>query len=148
MNRELKAGYAFAAPRMPENRGCDNEHKMAGRKLYPKSTRVRLTNEEHARLSDLAKAAGLSISRYLVDAALTNKALVSDEKDRVDALILRRDWAINEVARVGNNLNQVARQLNAQRGSINSESIEKSLKAVATALTQLRRLWAEDSRQG
>ena len=116
---------------------------MAGRKRYPKSTRVRLTDDEHARLSDLAKAAGLSISRYLIETALNQRALVSDEKDRAEALVVQRGWAINEVARVGNNLNQIARQLNSQRGSISSDSIEKALKLVAAAINQMRLLWGE-----
>jgi Bacterial mobilisation protein (MobC) len=115
---------------------------MAGRKLYPKSTRVRLTDEEHRRLSDGAKKAGLSISRYLVKNALTTKAITLEQNEPSEALIFQRNWAIDEVARVGNNINQIARQLNSQRGSISSESIERALTAVAEAITELRQLWA------
>src|SRR5262249_22814466 len=115
---------------------------MAGRKLYSKSTRVRLTDDEHTRISDRARDAGLSISRYLVEIALREKAITSDEKEHAEAVIFQRDWAINEVARMGNNINQIARQLNSQRGSITSEIIEAALFAAADALNQLRRIWA------
>lgn len=113
---------------------------MAGRKLYPKSTRVRLTDEEHKRISYRARRAGLSISRYLIENALREEAMTSDEKEHAEAVMFQRDWAINEVARVGNNLNQIARQLNSQRGSISSETIQAALVEVGSVLNELRRL--------
>ena len=113
---------------------------MAGRKLYPKSTRVRLTEDERRRISDGAKQAGQSISRHLIENALIEKAMTSDEKEHAEAVIFQRDWAINEVARVGNNLNQIARQLNSQRGIITSEAIQTALIEVASVLNELRRL--------
>jgi len=114
---------------------------MAGRKLYPKTTRVRLTDDEHRRISDLAKQAGLSISRYVIEAALKDIPPTSEEKEHAEAIMFQRGWAINEVARVGNNLNQIARQLNSQRGSITSEAIQSALSTAADALDELRRLW-------
>jgi Bacterial mobilisation protein (MobC) len=116
---------------------------MARRKRYPKSSRVRLTDEEHRRLGDRAKNAGLSISRYLVVSALGKKAVRIEDKEDTEVRTFQRDWAINEVARVGNNLNQIARQLNSQRGSISSERIEQALVAAAAAITELRQLWAQ-----
>lgn len=113
---------------------------MAGRKLYSKSTRVRLTDEEHRRIGCRAQQAGLSISRYLIANALREEALTSDEKEHAEAFMFQRDWAINEVARVGNNINQIARQLNSQRGSITSETILGTLVEVAAVLNELRRL--------
>jgi len=113
---------------------------MAGRKLYPKSTRVRLTDDEHRRISDRAKLAGHSISRYLIENALIERAMTSDDKEHAEAVIFQRDWAINEVARVGNNLNQITRQLNSQRGSITSDAILTALIEVASVLNELRRL--------
>jgi hypothetical protein len=113
---------------------------MAGRKLYPKSTRVRLTSEEHSRISYRAQRTGLSISRYLIENALREEAMTSDEKKHAEAVIFQRGWAINEVARVGSNLNQIARQLNSQRGSISSDTIQGALIEVASVLKELRRL--------
>ena len=116
---------------------------MSGQKRYPKSTRVRLTNDEHRRLAAGAKDASLSISRYLVVSTLSKKAVRKEDEDAYEVRTFQRDWAINEVARVGNNLNQIARQLNSQRGTISSESIELALETVAIAIRELRRLWAE-----
>src|SRR4030095_6864039 len=114
---------------------------MAGRKLYPKSTRVRLTDEEHRRLRDRAKQAGLSVSRYLIRGALARAATKLEEKEDAEIRTFQRDWAINEVARVGNNLNQIARQLNSQRGSISSERIDEVLADTNEVLRDLRRYW-------
>lgn len=113
---------------------------MAGRKLYPKTTRVRLTDDEHRRISYRAKQAGLSVSRYLIETALRDMPLTSEEKEHAEAIIFQRGWAINEVARVGNNLNQIARQLNSQRGSITSDAILMALIEVASVINELRRL--------
>jgi hypothetical protein len=113
---------------------------MAGRKLYSKSTRVRLTDDEHRRIGHRAQQAGLSISRYLIANALREDAITPDEKEHAEAVIFQRDWAINEVARVGNNVNQIARQLNSQRGSITSDAIQATLVEVASVLNELRRL--------
>ena len=113
---------------------------MAGRKLYSKSTRVRFTDEEHRRIGRRAQQAGLSFSRYLIANALREEALTSDEKEHAEAVMFQRDWAINEIARVVNNVNQIARQLNSQRGSIASETILATLVEVASVLNELRRL--------
>lgn len=118
---------------------------MTNRKLYPKSTRVRLTDEEHRRIGHRARQADLSISRYLIENALRKEAMTSDEKEHAEAVMFQRDWAINEVARVGNNINQIARQLNSQRGSITSETILAALLEIGSVLNELRRLWAQDS---
>jgi len=92
------------------------------------------------RISDRAKLAGLSISRYLIENALREEAMTVDEREHAEAIVFQRDWAINEVARVGNNLNQIARQLNSQRGSITSDAILTALIEVASVLNELRRL--------
>src|SRR5262245_37438700 len=104
--------------------------------------RVRLTTDEHQQLSDRAKDAGMSISRYIIESALTNNGIPNQTKALAQATLMQREWAIYEVARVGNNLNQVARQLNSQRGSITTHRIEQTLAAVAQKLSELRRLWA------
>jgi Mobilization protein NikA len=121
--------------------------QMAGRKLYPKSTRVRLTDEEHRRLGDRAKQAGLSISRYLVKSALAQGVVKLETKEDTETRTFQRDWAINEVARVGNNLNQIARQLNSQRGSISSERIERALTEATAALNDVRCLYLQEDSQ-
>ena len=108
-------------------------------KQYPKGALVRLTNEEHMRLTELAKTAGLSFSRFRVESGLTGKAPTGEDRRQ-------RERAILELARVGNNLNQIARQLNVQRGALFSRDIEKSLDQVKAALERIEVLWQRGSR--
>lgn len=112
-------------------------------KKYPKLMRVRLSIDEHKQLCNRAKDSGMSLSRYIIENALSNNGTRSQDKGLVQATLMQREWAIYEVARIGNNLNQIARQLNSQRGSISSERIEHALTAVAEKLTDLRRFWVQ-----
>jgi hypothetical protein len=83
---------------------------MGRQKRYQKATLVRLTDDEYRHLSERAKGSGVSLSRLLVESTLADKAVTSEEKERTEKLINQRDWAITQVVRVGNNLNQIARQ--------------------------------------
>ena len=103
-------------------------------KQYPKGALVRLTNDEHMRLTALAKKAGLSFSRFLVESGLTGQSPTNEDR-------IQRERAILQLARVGNNLNQIARQLNAQRGALSSRDIEKSLDEVKGSLERIEILW-------
>jgi len=94
-------------------------------KQYPKGALVRLTNDEHMRLTALAKKAGLSFSRFLVESGLTGQAPTNDDR-------IQRERAILQPARVGNNLNQMARQLNAQRGALSSRDMLRAYKESKT----------------
>jgi hypothetical protein len=98
-----------------------------------------MTNDEHLRLTALAKKADLSFSRFLVESALTGEAPTSEDRRQ-------RERAILQLARAGNNLNQVARQLNAQRGAISSGDIEKTLNEVKVAGERIGELWQRDGR--
>ncbi len=104
------------------------------KKQYPKGGFVRMTNDEHMCLTELAKKADLSFSRFLVESGLTGKAPTSEDRRQ-------RERAILQLARVGNNLNQIARQLNAQRGALSSREIEESLTEVKAALKGIEELW-------
>src|SRR5882724_4501030 len=79
-------------------------------KQYPKGALVRLTNDEHMRLTELGKRADLSFSRFLVESGLTGQAPTNEDR-------IQRERAILQLARVGNNLNQIARQLERSTGS-------------------------------
>ena len=107
-------------------------------KQYPKGAVVRLTNDEHMRLTVLAKKADLSFSRFLVESGLTGKALTAEDR-------IQRERAILQLARVGNNLNQIARQLNAQRGALSSSEIADTLEEVQDALERIEVLWQRRS---
>ncbi len=102
---------------------------MGRQKQYQKATLVRLTDDEYRQLTDRAKLSGVSISRLLVQRTLADKAVTNEDKERTERLIEQRDWAITQVVRVGYNLNQIARQLNAQRGTISTRRIEQVLRS-------------------
>ena len=104
-------------------------------KQFPKSALVRLTSDEHSRLMGRSKQAGLSLSRFLVESGLTGKASTSEDR-------ILRERALLQLIRVGNNLNQIARQLNAQRGALNSGDVEDTLAAVKSTLERMEELWA------
>jgi len=105
-------------------------------KQYPKGALVRLTNDEHYRLTELAQKAGLSLSRLLVESALTGR--VPTPADRVV-----RERAILQLIRVGNNLNQIAKQLNAQRGGLSSDQVADTLAALKATLERMQDLWRQ-----
>ena len=91
------------------------------------------------RLTALAKEAGLSFSRFLVESGLTGQAPTNEDR-------VLRERAILQLVRVGNNPNQIARQVNAQRGALSSRDIAESLKEVQTALEGIKLLWQGASR--
>jgi hypothetical protein len=103
-------------------------------KQYPKGGFVRMTNDEHICLTERAKKAGLSLSRFLVELGMTGEAPTIEDRNR-------RERAILQLARIGNNLNQIARQLNAQRGAISSCDIEETLREVKAAVKGIEKLW-------
>lgn len=105
-------------------------------KQYPKRALVRATNDEHARLTELAKKAGLSLSRFLVESGLTGK--VPTPADR-----MIRERALLQLIRVGNNLNQIAKQLNSQRGVLSSSRVEDTLAALKTMLERMEEVWQQ-----
>ncbi len=133
----LKAGYVFALSR--SDKGQLKGLVMGKRqKLYPKSGFVRMTNEEHFRLTELARKAEMSLSRFLVESGLTRKAPTIEDRNQ-------RERALLQLARVGNNLNQIARQLNAQRGALSARDIEETLTEVKAALKRIEELWRRGS---
>ena len=95
---------------------------------------MRLTNDEHSRLTELSKKAGLSLSRFLAESGLTGTTPTSADR-------MVRERAILQLIRVGNNLNQVARQLNSQRGGLSFDKVEDTLTALKTMLERMEELW-------
>ena len=103
---------------------------MGRQKQYTKRALVRLTEDEYVRLVELATEADLSLSRFLAESGLAGKAPTFEDRER-------QERAIMEVKRVGNNLNQIARQLNAQRGTINAVRVEQTLVEAKSALEMM-----------
>jgi len=106
---------------------------MGRQKQYTKRALVRLTEAEYIRLVELAKEATLSLSRFLAECGLAGKAPSFEDRER-------QERAIMEVKRVGNNLNQIARQLNAQRGTISAVRVEQALVETKNALETMELL--------
>ena len=117
---------------------------MGRQKRYQRATLVRVTNDEYRRLTERAKQYDMSVSRLLVESTLADDAFSSEQGEQIETLIFQRDWAINEVARVGNNLNQIARQLNSERGSFSTESIREVIADTNEVLRDLRRYWEHE----
>jgi hypothetical protein len=71
---------------------------------------VRFTEDEYARVQEKADRAGLAIAALLRATALGDAGPRAQRRPPVDHQALRR--LLGEIARVGNNINQIARALN------------------------------------
>jgi hypothetical protein len=86
---------------------------------------------EKRALRERAQAAGLSLSRYLVEAALAPDRVPSPADRR------RLERALFHLRKVGVNLNQVARKLNGGE-AVPPPQLERALEATARAAEELR----------
>ena len=91
---------------------------------------MRATKSEHERLVSRAKEAQLSLSRFLVECGLSKDAATWEDRQQ-------RERAIIQLIRTGNNLNQIAKQLNAQRGTIDYANLEQTMKTLRAMLQQI-----------
>lgn len=74
---------------------------------------VRLTIDEKSHLENTAKKARLSMSEYIRRVSLSGK--ISDKSKDLQASRMDAE-TLAELARIGNNINQIAFKLNAGRG--------------------------------
>jgi two-component sensor histidine kinase len=107
---------------------------MSRAKQYPKKILARATGDEHQRVTTRARAARLSVSRFLIECALTIEVANSEDRSQ-------RERAIREIRRVGNNLNQVAHQLNLQTGTVDHREVDQALIAFREVLEMMGVLW-------
>ena len=107
---------------------------MARAKQYPKKILARATTDEHQRVATRAGAAGLSVSRFLIECALTVEVARSEDRSQ-------RERALREIRRVGNNVNQIAHQLNLQTGAVDHAEVQRTLIAVREVLEMMGVLW-------
>lgn len=105
--------------------------KKVRRKKYDKPFTVRATADEHKGLMNRAQESRLSLSRYLIECGLNKVAPTWEDAQRHERTIV-------QIARAGNNLNQIAKKLNAQRGVIDYSSLEQTLKAITVALREIQ----------
>ena len=93
---------------------------------------IRATDEEKLNWELKAHAEGLKTSqlaRYLLNKYSTG--YVSDKRSRQDF--------IRQVARIGNNLNQIARWANQYKDAAEATQVIASLKSIESALLALKR---------
>jgi len=64
---------------------------MARDKKYPKKILARATVDEHQRVATRAKAAELSVSRFLIECALTVEVASSEDRSQRERAIRRSD---------------------------------------------------------
>ncbi|MFC8276451.1 plasmid mobilization relaxosome protein MobC [Streptomyces sp. NPDC057271] len=96
---------------------------------------VRLTRDELDIVKNAAEAAGLKTAGFLADAAVAvahaqggSKAWLLDQRGRVEELMS----ASAQLARAGNNLNQVARILNSDgRAEYADDAVTRVMRAAA-----------------
>lgn len=107
--------------------------KKGRQKKYPKMFTIRATKSEHELLISRAKEAQLSLSRFLVECGSSKDAPTWEDRQQ-------RERAIIQLIRTGNNLNQIAKQLNAQRGTIDYANLEQTIKTLRAMLQQIETL--------
>ena len=100
---------------------------------YPHHIPVRVSAAERTQLVAAARAAGMSLSRYIVQAITQNRYPPTiEERDELTALRV-------QLERVGINLNQVARRLNAAAQGKMSAPALSEVRATARAIRELSR---------
>ncbi len=118
------------------SRGEDRTHRLS----------VRLSAAELRQLRERAKARGLSVTRLLVDAALDRPLSAAraavNEQDRalIDGVLEELGAVRAELARVGNNLNQMAHGANISRELPAARRLEEALAEHRALTSQLMRV--------
>jgi len=74
---------------------------------------VRLTKDERATLDTLASRSGLAAGAFMRAAAFGDTGPRAQRRPPADHQVLRR--ILGELGRIGNNINQIARRLNADQ---------------------------------
>jgi hypothetical protein len=103
---------------------------MPRRLAYPHHVTVRVNEKELTQLRGRARAAGLSVSRYLIESGLKSMPPLPAEEQA------QRQRAIFHARKIGTNLNQIARQLNSQL-PVAEEELAAALSAAREALERL-----------
>jgi Bacterial mobilisation protein (MobC) len=105
-------------------------------KTKPKKTtgiNIRLSNEEHLHWQLLAHSSGLSVSELVRTAMVRVRTWTAPDRE------LEKE-KIRQLARIGNNLNQIARWVNTYKGAADSIEIVSHLVAIELALKSLSTL--------
>jgi mobilization protein NikA len=105
--------------------------KTMRQKKYDIKLTIRATRDEHEGLMNRAQESRLSLSRYLIECGLNTEAPTWEAEQRHERTIV-------QIARAGNNLNQIAKRLNSQRGVIDYSKLEQTVKAIMMALKEIQ----------
>jgi hypothetical protein len=108
-----------ASATTPRARCSPIRGKNGGRKWF---VALRLSDEEYRLIAEHSRTAGLSRGGYLRAVALGSPGPRARRAPPINAELLAH--AVAQLHRAGNNLNQVARRLNAAQASGAKESLE------------------------
>ena len=101
---------------------------MKDRKIiYDTTIKVRVSKAQKAQLADKARALGQTLSEFLRDRALGYRvSQTPDDKER-----------IRQLARIGSNLNQIARWANTHKSSAEAVDVILTLAGIEEAIQSL-----------
>ena len=108
--------------------GGRRRRKPGGRE---RRNNLRMTEDEHDKLTELAAEAGVSIPRFLIESALGGGVKPSQRRIMVTELLAAK----NQVAGAANNLNQLARWANTNEAY--PPGADRAAEALADALERL-----------
>jgi hypothetical protein len=109
---------------------ADKEERIA----KPRFLKARLSEDDHAAMLKLASARGIKVSR------LTRTILKAHLKNVPVSLPHPRgltDEFVHQLARIGNNLNQLAHQANAGYVAVSADEIRCCISVINTLVAQL-----------
>ena len=117
----------------PEKRPTGGRPRKSPVSLRDQWLRARVRPDELHRVEQLARDANKSVSDYIRDTALTARIIIKRYR-RVEPVVL------NELSRIGNNLNQIARICNTTGESRRARNIEIYLDELRPVLKRLYEL--------
>lgn len=105
-----------------------------------KTVTVRLTDDEHGALEALSSRSGMALGAFMRHAAFGDSGPRAQRRPPADHQALRQ--ILGHCGRIGNNLNQIARQLNTGRDP-DLEGLQEAVKAyldIRTAIMSALRM--------
>lgn len=98
----------------------------------PVRRNVMMTDAEFAEVSIAAERAGRTVPRFLVESSISRVRGISP--DEVHEAITGLFGVQHQLAKIGNNVNQIARHANASGGEILREELQEELRQLRKAL--------------
>jgi hypothetical protein len=130
----------------PQKQGKKEKRKPGPARVYEHRFPVRANDKEYKLLTKRAKAAGYSLSRYLVETGL--KAPDSPPPKELDVRQREmRERALFELRMVARNLNQIAHKmnvLNLEGNTMSASELLKIIHALDLKVDQTAKIFDED----